>query len=60
MTWIELAKHILVMDKEQANTDVTVHITRRDEFFAVPDIDYVSEDGNGVLDPNHPFLIVDF
>ena len=60
MTWKELQTHIEAMDEEQANTDVTVHLTRTDEFFAIPDIDYISEDGNGTLDPLHPFLILDF
>ena len=60
MTWAELKAHIETMDVEQLNSDVTVHLTREDEFFAVPDIEYVSEDGNGVLDPFHPFLVVDY
>ena len=60
LTWEQLKAHIETMDDEQLNSNVTVHITRQDEFMPVPDIDYVSEDGNGILDPLHPFLVVDY
>jgi hypothetical protein len=60
MTYKELKAHIETMDEEQQNSDVTVHHTREDEFYAIPDLDYISEDGNGILDPYHPFLILDY
>ena len=60
MTWKELKFHIETMDDEQLNSNVTVYITGVDEFIPVPDIEYVSEDGNCILDPLHPFLVVDY
>ena len=59
LTWKQLKAHIETMDDSQINSNVTVHITGADEFVTVPAIDYVSIDGNDVLDPFHPFLIVD-
>jgi len=58
MNWKELKAHIETMDEHQLVSDVTVHLTRTDEFIPVPAIDYTSEDD--VLDAFHPYLIVDF
>ncbi|MCD6436367.1 MAG: hypothetical protein J7L15_08305 [Clostridiales bacterium] len=58
MTWEQLKAHIEVMDKEQLQTDVTVYSDYADEFEPVIEFDYVSKDGNGILDPFHPFLII--
>lgn len=59
MTYRQLLAHISTMDDSQLDTNVTVYNTYEDEYYPVPAIDYVSEDGNGVLDPLHPFLVVD-
>jgi len=47
------------MDDSQLDSNVTIHVTEDDEFMPVQDLDYVSEDGNGVLDPLHPFLVME-
>ena len=47
------------MDDEQLHTDVTMYHGYEDEFYPIPAIDYVGEDGNGVLDPFHPYLVFD-
>jgi hypothetical protein len=56
MTWKELQAGIDVMDSEQINTDVTVHLVEDDEFLCVTGIDFSPEDD--VLDKNHPYLEV--
>lgn len=57
MTWNELKAHIEVMDKEQANTDVTF-FDNRSEFFGVKGIEFTDPDlPSDVLDPNHPYLV---
>jgi len=59
LTYRELKAHIETMDDEQLDSNVTIHVTEQDEFMPVQDLDYVSEDGNGVLDPLHPFLVME-
>lgn len=59
MTWEQLAAHIAVMDDEQKKTNVAIHVTVEDEFMPIQAIDFVSEDGNGILDPLHPFLVME-
>ena len=59
LTYRELKAHIETMDDEQLDSNVTIHVTEQDEFMLVQDLDYVSEDGNGVLDPLHPFLVME-
>lgn len=59
LTYRELREHINTMDDDQLDSNVTIHVTEQDEFMPVQDLDYVSEDGNGVLDPLHPFLIME-
>jgi len=59
LTYRELAAHIETMDDEQLDSNVTIHVTEQDEFMPCQALDYVSEDGNGVLDPLHPFLVME-
>jgi hypothetical protein len=59
MTWEQLKNHIETMDDHQLKSDVTVHLTGKDEFVAIDELDYVSEEGNDILDPLHPFIVVD-
>jgi hypothetical protein len=54
MTWNELKAKIEDMDKEQAETDVTVFA--RNEFIPMQSISFADPEFNDVLDPNHPFL----
>ena len=56
MTWKQLKKQIKLMDKEQLNSDVTVYLTKNDEYFKV--VDHVHCECNGVLDNFHPFLLI--
>ena len=56
MNWRELKAHIEVMDTEQQETDVTIHLVEEDEFFAVSDINFSPE--NDVLYKHHPYLDV--
>ena len=58
MTWNELKAHIETMDEDQRSKNVTIHDMFEDKFYPIPDINYVSEDGNGILAPNHPFLLL--
>jgi hypothetical protein len=60
MTYRQLKAHLSVMDDEQLEQNVTAHITRIDEYVPVADIDFTGDEGNGVLDAWHPFLIVDY
>jgi len=60
LTWKELKAHIETMDDEQINTNVTVYITGEDEFWPISELNYVNEDGDGVLDPFHPYLHLDY
>lgn len=59
LTYRELQAHLATMDDEQLNSNVTIHVTEQDEFMPCQALDYVSEDGNGILDPYHPFLIME-
>jgi hypothetical protein len=59
MTWEQLAAHIAVMDEEQRQGNVTIHVTEQDEFMPIQDIDFVGSQGNGVLDSYHPFLVME-
>jgi len=59
LTYRQLKAHIETMDDDQLDSTVTIHVTEDDEFMPVQDLDYVSEDGNGVLDPLHPFLVME-
>jgi hypothetical protein len=58
MTWKDLANHIAVMDEEQSNTDVTIHLKGEDEYIRGSGMDFSPE--NDVLDKNHPFLVIDY
>jgi len=59
LTWAELKAHIETMDNEQLQQNVTIHNGYTDEYEPVLALEYVSEDGNGILDPFHPFLTID-
>jgi len=59
LTYRQLKADIETMDDEQLDSNVTVHVTEQDEFMPVQALDYVGEDGNGVLDPLHPFLVME-
>lgn len=56
MTWTQLEAHVKKMDKEQANTDVTIFDSNIGEFFAATTIHFATEDD--ALDVNHPFLYI--
>lgn len=57
MTYKELQRQIKRMSKEQKNCDITVQLSKHDEFFGV--VDDLHCECNGVLDNWHPFLIID-
>ena len=59
MTWKELKAHIEVMDEEQVNTDATIYLKNTDEYIPVMDIEF-ADTSVMVLDPNHPYLTIDF
>ena len=58
MTWAELRDKINEMTDEQKNTDLTFFDCNDNEFCAICELKFNSEDdeyGN-VLDPDHPYL----
>lgn len=56
MTYLKLKTWLNGLSPEQLKMDVTVRID--DEFFAAKAADVTNEEPD-VLDPNHPFLIVE-
>lgn len=58
MTYNQLKAHIETMDAEQLNQDVTIFNAYKDEYEPITDIDYTSAGRTDVLDPLHPFLII--
>lgn len=57
LTYRELRNRINQMTEEQLDCDVTIVDSGSDEFYTV---DVVScEDTDGVLDHNHPYLIIE-
>jgi len=59
LTYRELKAHIETMDDEQLDSNVTILVTDEQEFMPVQDLEYVGEDGTGVLDAYHPFLVME-
>ncbi len=56
MTYRQLLGHLQVMDEQQLDSDVTVHLLPDDEYYGYTSIDFSPADD--VLDKNHPFITV--
>ena len=59
LTYRELRDHINTFDDEQLDSNVSINVTQQDEFMPCQALDYVEEEGNGILDPLHPFLVME-
>ena len=57
MTYRQLANLIASLTEEQKDANVTILCRTQDEFFPVIGCD--TQDGDDVLDDNHPYLIIE-
>jgi hypothetical protein len=58
MTYKELINALLVLTPEQQDCDLTVYLKDSDEF--LPAEFRVIEDGEGVIDDDHPVFVIDW
>lgn len=57
MTYKDLLERLQLLNDEQLNMNVTVHLQPDDEFFTSHGL-YISHIDNDVLDENHPYISV--
>lgn len=58
MTYLELADKISRMTKIQAYSDVTIHLSSKDEYYKVEHLELSDDNEEDRLDDGHPVLIV--
>ncbi len=58
MTYLELADKISRMTKEQAYSEVMIHLSSKDEYYKVDHIDITDENEEDRLEDGYPALIV--
>ena len=58
MTYLELADKISRMTKIQAYSDVTIHLSSKDEYYKVEHLELTDDNEEDRLDDGHPVLIV--
>jgi hypothetical protein len=58
MTYLQLADSISRMTKEQAYSDVTIHLSSKDEYYKVEHIEITDDNEEDRLDDGHPVLII--
>jgi hypothetical protein len=57
ITYRALRDWINMLDEDQLDNTVTVHLTQTDEFYEVLDTNFTV--GDDVLDDNHPYLEIE-